>query len=705
LQPATSPLPGENNNRRGLSWVICLALATGTFALYFPVISFQFVNIDDWAYVTDNAHVKQGFSWKNVIWALHATYAGNWHPLTTVSHMLDCQLWGLRPGPHHFSNVLWHAANTLLLFVAWKRMTGAIWRSALVAALFAWHPLHVESVAWISERKDVLSAFFFLLSILVYAKYVERVRCRLSQLNLKPSPPSDFTMQRSNDSTRQSVGQSARQSAAPRFQFYVSSPYLLALACYALGLMSKPMVVTLPFVLLLLDYWPLQRTKLSGAELKSVVPRLVLEKLPFFILAGASSVVTFLAQKSGGAVVGLQNFPPSARLANAAISYTSYLAKTIWPDSLAVFYPFSGPLPSWAIVAAVVLCAFSASAILLAKKAPFYFVGWFWFFGTLVPVIGIVQVGSQAMADRYTYLPLVGVFVVIAWAFYDLVGRWTPATLRAGVGAAVLAACVALTALQLRHWKNSETLFDHAARVTRGNALAHFHLGYVLEADGKKSDSLTHYAEAIRINPGFIEARGRLAHGLQMQGQLDAAEQEYGTALMRNPMHAQSHYGLAEVLLKKGRMDEAVAHYSTALLADPNFAEAHYQLGILLAGRKQFDPAVTHLREAVRLKPDWLEAVNNLAWMLATAPESKVRDGSEAIRLATKAIGLTEATNRAGAVDTLAAAYAEAGQFGEAVKSAQLAATLAHSSGDTNLAADILRRLEVYRANQPYRDH
>jgi tetratricopeptide (TPR) repeat protein len=392
-------------------------------------------------------------------------------------------------------------------------------------------------------------------------------------------------------------------------------------------------------------------------------------------------------------------------LANAAVSYANYLAKTFWPESLAVYYPFTRPLPAWQILFAIVLLsALCAGAILLARKIPQYFVGWFWFFATLVPVIGIVQVGSQAMADRYTYLPLIGVFVALVWTLSDLMARWTPVFFRTSVGAAVLVACVGLTSVQLRHWKNSETLFDHAARVTRANALAHFHLGYVLEADGKKSESLEQYTEAIRINPGFIQARDRLAHALQLQGQLDAAEHEYETTLIRNPMHAQTHFGLADVLVKKARMDEAIVHYSTALLSDPNFAEAHYQLAIVLAGRKETAAAVGHLREAVRLKPDWLEAVNNLAWMLATAPESNVRNASEAIRLATDAIRLTDATNGAGAVDTLAAAYAESGQFAEAVKTAQRAAALAQSSGDTNLAADILRRLELYRANQPYRD-
>jgi len=676
----------------GKTVLIYLLLAAGTLAAYWPVLNCEFVNIDDWAYVTDNSHVKAGLTWSSVVWAFRSTVAGNWHPLTCLSHILDCQLYGLRAGGHHFTNLLFHVANTLLLFGVLQRLTRAIWRSALVAALFAVHPLRVESVAWVAERKDVLSAFFFMLTLGAYGRFAE-IRNPKSE-NRSPKQETENTARAGVPS----LGGEVRLSSARLW-------YLTAMVMFALGLMSKPMLVTLPFVLLLLDYWPLRRFTNPSLQFSSPpILRLVLEKLPFFLLAAVASVVAFLAQKGGGAVVALQAFPFRARLANAVVSYARYLAKAIWPDPLAVFYPYEGGWGAGRVLgAAVLLAALSLAAIVMARRRPYWFVGWFWFAGTLVPVIGLVQIGSQALADRYTYLPLIGIFVLCSWGLGELlaprVGRRVVA-----IGATVLLLGFAVvTRLQLRHWKNSQALFEHAVQVTAHNARAQYCLGFILETQGKTAEAFGRYAEAIRDLPDFTEAHCGLAGIWAGQSKLEASANEYRAALRCQSDFPQAHYGLAEVLAKQGQGDQAIIHYTAALRSRPDYAEAHYQLATLLTRKMDIGQAIVHYREALRLKPDWLEALNNLAWILATQPDERHRNGAEAVRLAARAVELT-GTNNSGALDTLGAASAEAGRFPAAVETARRALAAATAAGQNDLAAQIRSRLELYQAGRAYRE-
>ncbi len=453
-------------SRKQLTAAICFALAVGTFALYSPILSHAFLNYDDPDYIVNNPHVNSGLTWSGIIWAFKSGYAANWHPLTWISHMIDCQLFGLKPAGHHLVNVLFHTANTVLLFILLNYLTGAIWRSAFVAALFAWHPLHVESVAWASERKDVLSAFFWMLTLLAYTRYV-----------------AEGKLQAKRNST---------------LGFLASPFYWLALILFACGLMSKPMVVTLPFVLLLLDFWPLQRFNASTFQ------RLLLEKIPFFVLMVASCIITLHVQK--GALWSTAALPFSFRLANALVSYVSYLSKMFLPVNLALIYPYphSLPLP---VVAATVIVLFLLSAIFLfqAKRCPYLIVGWLWFLGTLVPAVGLVQVGVQAMADRYTYLPSIGIFILVAWGIGDLVSS-APRKRETCIlaGGAVLAACLVLTSLQLRYWRNSATIFSHTVEVTTDNYAADDCLGKTVDHDlGKPAVAEQFLKEAVSLEPDF----------------------------------------------------------------------------------------------------------------------------------------------------------------------------------------------------------
>ncbi len=454
--------------------IVCLLLLSVTLAVYWQIGDHQFTNYDDTLYVTDNPHVKPGLAGGSVIWAFTATEEANWHPLTWLSHMVDCQLFGLRPRGHFLTSLFLHLANVLLLFAVLKRMTGALWRSAFVSALFALHPLHVESVAWVAERKDVLSTLFWLLTMLAYARYVERpTRAR----------------------------------------------YVLTLVAFTLGLMAKPMLVTLPFVLLLLDYWPLDRMAYGGkgddppkrtrkrthsCEQRLPLSRLVWEKIPFFALAAISSVVTFSFQQRAGAMADMEIFPLSSRIANALVSYLRYMGKIIWPSDLAVLYPHPGTsLPLWwGAAAGLALLGLSILVVLVIRRRPYLAVGWLWYVGTLVPVIGLVQVGVQAYADRYTYVPLIGLFIMIAWGVPDLVGRWAQTrTVLAVLAATALAALTACTWIQLGYWKDSVSLFTHTLQVTTKNYVAHNNLGNALADRGEVEAAISQYTEALRIKP------------------------------------------------------------------------------------------------------------------------------------------------------------------------------------------------------------
>jgi protein O-mannosyl-transferase len=690
-------------------FLLLALLAIAVIALYAPLTGYDFINIDDSEYVIDNEHINHGLSWSSVKWAFTHPVAGNWHPLTMLSHMLDCQVYGLFPGGHHLTNGLFHCANTFLLFWVLLRMTDRttgpsgnraagkspatttgppsnLWPCLLVAALFALHPLHVESVAWISERKDVLSAFFFLLTLWAY----------------------------SNFATRQSLP--SRPSLASR------AWYSLSLLFFTLGLMSKSMLVTVPFVLLLLDYWPLDRLSLHCRNLAEAqapnaparrtsgftsprpsIGSLLLEKLPFLALAALFSVITVLVQKRAGAVVALHNFPLEPRLANAVVSYARYLGKTFWPASLAMPYPHL-PWQAWQIQgAAALLVGLSVVAGCAVRRRPYLFVGWFFFVGMLVPVIGVIQVGQQAMADHFTYLPLIGIFVALAWGLADLPVSPARRPLLASGAAVLLAALMAAAWAQIRCWKDSETLFQHALCVMRNNSQAHYLLGALSESQGKTEQALGHLTAAIRDNPGHVKAHCGLAYLLYGQGKFQEAAQEYQAALSFEPDSPKAHFGLAEALRKQGQPDPAIAHYLLSLRSQPDIAEAHYALAGLLSGKQDPAAGITHLREAVRLAPDWTLALNNLAWMLATQPEPKLRNGTEATRLALRAVCLTRRSNP-NTLDTLAAAYAETGRFSDAVETAQSAFQKAAAASQTNLSAEIQSRLKLYQSHRPYRE-
>lgn len=760
------------------SWielVICSLLLLVTIAAFWPVWRCDFVKYDDAEYVTENPQVAAGLAWRGCQWAFSTFHAGNWHPVTWLSHMLDCRLFGLNPGAHHLTNLFFHVASAILLFLAFKRMTG-VWRqSAFVAALFALHPLHVESVAWVSERKDVLSTFFFMLTLLAYSRYTEIKTEHGKQKAESVSPTS---------------------SQPPSSIFYI-----LALACFAFGLMSKSMLVTLPFVLLLLDYWPLKRFQLS------TLWRLLLEKLPFFLLSIASSFITIRAQRSGGAVVPANLVPFTSRMGNALISYFRYLRKTVWPDDLAVFYPYTVTPPLWQVVAAgIFLTAISILAVVLIRRRPYLWIGWLWFLGTLVPVIGLVQVGGQSMADRYSYVPLIGIFIMLVWWTVDFTAvkpRW--ALVQWAVALVVLVGCFGMTRRQLHYWRNTEQLFTQALRVTKGNYIVHaiwggvlykqgrldeaiaqyqaslqFHpangeihdslgcalleqgkldeatwhmqqavrinpnlasahndLGQALAQQGRREEAVTqfetavqldpelpdahnnlanvlfaqkkyvdaefHYRAALRLKPDFVPAHHNLGMVLSALGKTEEASAEFAAALRIEPGYAPTQFALAELLLKQGRKTEAIKWLAAMARNQPDNAEAHYRLGQLLAGDGQMGEAIQHLRQTVNLKPDWVPVLNELAWKLATYPDARFRDGQQAVDLASRAVQLTH-TNDAVVLDTLAAGFAEAGRFDEAVKWAQQALNAAQAAGQKDLGSQVQEHLKLYQLHRPYRE-
>ena len=604
--------------------------------------------------------MHQGVTWSAILWALQTGHAANWHPVTWLSHMLDVQLFGLHAGPHHLVNLLFHTANTLLLFLLFQGMTGALWRSAFVAALFALHPLHVESVAWISERKDVLSTFFGLLSLCAYAAYARKSKVK-SQKSVVSGPWSVVR------------GPSSILHLPP------SCLYVFSLLLFALSLMSKPMLVTLPCLLLLLDYWPLNRFTLSRqpstlipqtSTLRTLLP-LFREKIPFLVLAAASSVVTFLVQKEGGAVWSVDYLPIVSRINNALVAYCAYLGKMFWPERLAVFYPYNRGWPEGTLaLAALLLGAVSAAALLWRRRCPPLPVGWFWFLGTLVPVIGLVQVGGQAMADRYTYLPAVGVFMLAAWLPPDLLRSWRhhPFVLRtAGVAAVLL--CLVLTPIQVGYWKNGETLFRHTIAVTTDNYVAHHQLGVALADQGKSADARVEFTAALKIKPNYSPALS----------------------------------DLAKLLYGEGQFARAVALLRQVLESHPDDALAHSNLAVALAHQGKTEEAIPHYQKAIQLKPDSPEGLNNLAWLLATHPSAEFRNGPEAVTLAERACQLTRGANLP-MLSTLAAAYAEAARFPDAVNTQQKACALAAAQGQGSLADRFQRRLELYRSGQPYHE-
>ena len=556
------------NIQQNLPLIISLLLIAAILIAYWQVKNFDFICFDDKPYVTENCHVQSGLTVKSFIWAFTTFDASNWHPLTWLSHMLDCELYGLNPMGHHWTSLQIHIANTLLLFFILQYMTGALWRSAFVAALFALHPLHVESIAWVAERKDVLSTFFGMLVLLAYCRYAKQ--------------PS-------------------------------LAGYLLIILFLSMGLMAKPMLVTLPFLLLLLDFWPLERLRFV------TVFRLVLEKIPLFVPVIISSCLTFMAQQSSGAVKSLESFTLTVRAANAFVSYVSYAVKAIWPHNLTVFYPHPGnSLPLWQVFGAILLVGgASVLAIRSLKKYPYIAVGLFWYLGTLVPVIGLIQVGPQAMADRYTYIPMTGLFIIIAWGFSDLSTKWHYRKIVLTLFAVIILSVLAVsTFFQLGYWRSSIALFEYAVNITENNYLAHNNLGAALLEKGKLDKAVLHIKESLRIEPGCKAALYNLGAALFAKGKLDKAVLHYNDVLKINPEDAIVHNNLADVLSVQGKLDEAVLHYNKALKINSDHADAHCSLGSLLARQNKFKEAMFHLAEAIRINPDYAEAYNEIGVIL-----------------------------------------------------------------------------------------
>lgn len=560
--------------------LVYLLLIFATLVVFHRLPTHDFINLDDNLLVYENPQVLAGFTKEGVIWAFTQYHAEYWHPVTWLSHMLDCQLFGLRPGLHHLTSLIFHLANCALLLFILRKMTGALWPSAFVAALFAIHPLHVESVAWVAERKDLLSAFFWFLTIWAYTGYAERPGLRR---------------------------------------------YLVVLFFFGLGLMAKPMVVTLPFVLLLLDYWPLGRLQVQDARTVSYLDipraslfRLVWEKIPLFVITAVTVVATVVVQDKVGALKSLETFPLTSRLANALVSYTSYMAKMFWPHKLAVYYPYPETIPLWQVAGSgLLLLGLSVMVMKAARNRPYLAVGWFWYLGTLVPVIGLVQVGSQAMADRYTYLSIIGLFIMVAWGIPSVVAGWRHKKAVFAIASAILLlGCTVGTWLQVGHWKNSITLFQHAVRVTSDNHFAHNNLGVALARSGRLAEATYHYYQALRIKPDSAQVHNNLGNALAAQGSVDRAVDHYYQALAIDSTNARAHNNLGNLLANQGKTEEAINHYNKALRLEPDYVEAHYNLGTALAEQGRTEEAIDHLTEALRLMPYWAGAHNNLGVLL-----------------------------------------------------------------------------------------
>jgi tetratricopeptide (TPR) repeat protein len=802
-------LTGRVSKGSTITASVCLGLTALTLLCYWPVLSHKFVCFDDEHYLFDSGYVSKGLTWPGTVWALRTGYFANWHPLTWLSFMLDAQIYGMSPRGFHLTNLLFHIANSLLLFLLLKCMTQRFWPSAITAALFAWHPLHVESVAWVSERKDVLSTFFFLLTLFSFWRYVKE-----------------------------------RESTTP-VPDRVSRFYLLSLLFFMLALMSKQMVVTLPCILLLLDIWPLRRIALEVSKWRDLISRglvLLREKLPFFALAFAASAVIFAVQNAGGAVSSVENNPLRYRIANALFGYVAYLADTFWPIHLSAVYPVWYKYSFVGISgAALLLAGISALVVYRARQNPFLPVGWFWFAGTLVPVIGLIQVGAQSRADRYMYVPSIGLSIALIWgidALFQLLGRGRmeaeilPPDTGASPGSlcrpqrfwnltewcssrrapflvlasgTVLAACLFCTRRQAGYWHDSETLFRHAIALAPDNYMAYNCLGRALEELDRKDEAIQCLREAVRLAPGYAggqynlgtmlllqnkieealshlkvavkespkdpNGHQNLGHVYFLQGKLPEAIAEYaesvaldpengpfrivlGMALLKqsrwtdaeivlaeavrlDPANAEANRNLGLALLNQRKHDEAIRYFSEAIRLQPSKTESRFNLGLALLAKNQpaqaaeqfaecvrmnpsearghylqavslsklhhLKDAIFHYREALRLNPDFADALDGLAHLLACSSDADVRDGVEAVELAEKACAITE-YQQANMLSTLAAAYAEAGRFQDAITAAQRACNLAAASGQSALEAKAGELLELCQSARPLRE-
>jgi Flp pilus assembly protein TadD len=573
-------LPPRIDQSRRVSWAIALTLAVLTIATYAPVWRFSFVALDDPQYVYANKDIAAGVTPQSIAWAFTTGHEANWHPVTWLSHALDVSLFGLNSGLHHGENVLLHLVTTLLLFAVLMRMTRAAGPSMFVAAIFAVHPLHVESVAWVAERKDVLSALFFVVTLGAYVRYVER--------------PS-------------------------------AGRYVMVAVALAVGLMSKAMLVTMPMVLLLLDYWPLARRKAFAA--------LAIEKLPLLLLVAASSVVTFLVQKQGGAVKSLESFPVALRLQNAIVSYMAYLKATIWPVDLGVFYPFPSSIPiATVVVSATGLLVISAGALWLVRRAPAVTVGWFWCLGMLVPVIGLVQIGGQARADRYMYLPLIGLSIAAAWGSMALARTTAHRRIAAAAGVVVVAASAGVAHAQVQYWRDTVTLWSHTASATEGseNFGVYFGLAEYLRANGRAAESIPVYEASIARNGRYLDSRLGLVRALVDTGQKDRAISMLREVVAMNPDVAESRMSLGLLLSEAGRLAEAIPQFGAAVQLRPTDAGMRNDYARALAQNRQFAESAAQFQDVVRLDPSRIDA--RLGWAIALMQLNRLDEAATQLR-------------------------------------------------------------------------
>ena len=554
--------PAYPVSRKTVAWVAA-GLAAIILFIYAPVRHYGFLSYDDPVYVSENAQVIRGLTGQGVLWAFTTGHASNWHPVTWLSHMLDVQMYGMNAGRHHLTNLLLHIANAVLLFGIFYRTTGAWRRSAMVAVLFAAHPLHVESVAWIAERKDVLSALFWMLTMHAYINYVRK----------------------------------------PRF-----GRYLAVVAVFALGLISKPMLVTLPLVLLMLDFWPLDRGRLEAGQLQAWL-RMLREKIPLFALAAASSIATILAQWRGGTIQRFEVLPLYERTANALVSYVAYLGQMLWPENLAAYYPYEPRSIGWIIVSASALIIASVLVIKFSRRRSFLFVGWLWYVVTLVPVIGLIQVGGQARADRYTYIPLIGIFLIGAWGIPIVLERWRYRGAALQAAACILVCVLAAGARsQVRYWENDLALWERAVQTTAANYFARTNLGFALIDRGDLAAGISQYIEALRINPDSAETHNALGTALFKQGQVDAAMEHYTIALRIKPGFADAHSNRGMVLAQRGDTEAAFSEFRKALEISPESPKVQYNFGFALASQGKYDEAMSYYRRALTIRPDYADA-------------------------------------------------------------------------------------------------
>jgi Tfp pilus assembly protein PilF len=654
------PTPSAAPISPGRRWLLIVLLCAVTVVIYAPVRQFEFLNYDDYAYVVENPHVASGLSAANLRWAFTAFEAGNWHPLTWLSHMIDCQVFGPEPAGHHLTNLAIHMLNTVLVFVVLLTMTSQLWWSYFVALLFALHPLNVESVAWIAERKNVLSTLFWLLAIWAYARFAAR---------------RDW------------------------------KAYLLVAVFLSLGLLSKPMVVTLPFVLLLLDYWPLGRVSVRDPGWLRKAGKLALEKVPLLALSAASSSLTVLAQKAGGAVTTLEEIPLDVRVLNAIVSYLGYLVKMIWPSPLAVFYPHPGSSLSLGQVSLtlLILLAISVLAFRTARSKPYFLVGWFWYLGTLVPVIGLVQVGNQAMADRYAYLSLVGPFLMIVWGLGELAahlakkktlnrpGRWL-----AGAGACALVALALTTRVQLVHWRNSLALFEHTRDVTENNYVAYTNIGIVFNKQQRWDEAIESFSQAVRIRPQHASAHSELGVALAKTGKTREAIEHFGRAIDIYPT-AVTYTNLGLAHLREGRPDQSVEKFRSALRLNPGYFDAHLNLAIALSRLGKLQEARGHFLEAIRIDPSHAGVRSGLGTLLA-------QQGSWTEAIEHLSAAVERNPDNADARNNLGAALLQKGDVASAVRELRRAVEINpnHADAHSNLGVALLQQNDVAGATRHF---